>query len=152
LEVDLPANMLPVYCHQVRKDDELVACLLISSPSCKAEEIAAKFADLPFALALQNAWSHIELTRENDRLRASFEEIERQTEMLEVQTHQLIQDVTVRDSIRTKNVERERLVYFISNLVRSSMDIHKVLDTTVEKIGEEFALSRCIVLRSMDSS
>ncbi len=152
LEVDLPKGMLPVYCHQVRKDDELVACLLISAPEVKREEISARFADLPFSLALQNAWSHIELTRENDRLRASYEEIEKQTSMLEEQTVKLIQDVTIRDSIRTKNVERERLVYFISNLVRSSMDIHKVLDTTVEKIGEEFSLSRCIVLRSMDTS
>lgn len=150
LGIDLPVAMLPVFCHQVRKEGELVACLLLAAPKVKCEEIGPAFAELPIALALHNAWTTIELSRENSRLRSSYEEIEKKTGMLEEQTMKLIHDVTIRDSIRTKNVERERLVYLISNLVRSSMDIQKVLDTTVEKIGEEFALNRCIVLRSMD--
>jgi diguanylate cyclase (GGDEF)-like protein len=150
LGIELAAGMLPVYCHQVRKDGELVACLLLAAPTVKMDEIAPAFAELPLALALHNAWTTTELSRENGRLRSSYEEIEKKTGMLEEQTMKLIHDVTIRDSIRTKNVERERLVYLISNLVRSSMDIQKVLDTTVEKIGEEFALNRCIVLRSMD--
>lgn len=150
LGIELPASMLPVFCHRVKREGELVACLIIASSNKSIEEIAPTFADLPIALALHNAWTTLELSRENARLRSSYEEIEKKTGMLEEQTMKLIHDVTIRDSIRTKNVERERLVYLISNLVRSSMDIQKVLDTTVEKIGEEFALSRCIVLRSMD--
>jgi len=151
LDVDLPKAMLPVYCHQIHRGHELCACLLISAPDVKPEEITLALADLPMALALSNAWDHAELSRENERLRSSYEEIEEKTGMLEEQTMKLIHDVTIRDSIRTKHVERERLVYWISNFVRSSVDIQKVLDTTVEKIGETFTVSRCLVLRSIDS-
>lgn len=149
LDISLPVAMLPVFCHEVQKGDELCACLLISAPNVKPEEITKLLADLPLGLALSNAWEHAELNRENERLRSNFDEMDKNIEIMEEQTKKLIHDVAFRDSLRTKNVERERLVFSISNLVRSSVDIQKVLDTTVEKIGEEFALSRCIVLHSM---
>ncbi len=152
MDVSLPQAMLPVYCHQIHLGETLCACLLISAPNVKADEIATLLADLPIARALANAWDHSELSRENERLRSNYDEIEKMTQMLETQTQQLIHDVTFRDSIRTNQVERERLVYWISNFVRSSVDIQKVLDTTVEKIGEAFSVSRCMILRSIDSS
>lgn len=151
LDVDLPQAMLPVYSYQIRMGELLCACLLISAPNVKADEITELLSDLPLARALTNAWEHSELSRENERLRSNYDEIEQMTKMLETQTQQLIHDVTFRDSIRTNQVERERLVYWISNFVRSSVDIQKVLDTTVEKIGETFSVSRCMVLRSIDS-
>lgn len=151
LDVAPDKGIFPVYRYRVVGDETLVACLLISAPSLKPGEISKVLADLPLAVALNNAWEHCELQRENERIRSSYEEIEKQTEMLEVQTSQLIHDVTFRDSIRMKYVERERLVYWISNLVRSSVDVQMVLDTTVEKIGETFSLSRCMVLRSIDA-
>lgn len=151
LDVSLPGAMLPVYCYQIRMGQALCGCLLISAPNVKADEIAHLLSDLPLARALTNAWEHAELCRENERLRLNYDEIEKMTQMLETQTQQLIHDVTFRDSIRTNQVERERLVYWISNFVRSSVDLQKVLDTTVEKIGEAFSVSRCMVLRSIDS-
>jgi diguanylate cyclase (GGDEF)-like protein len=151
LDVSLPGAMLPVYCYQIRMGQELCGCLLISAPNVDADEITHLLSDLPLPCALNNAWEHSELCRENERLRSNYDEIEKMTKMLETQTQQLIHDVTFRDSIRTNQVERERLVYWISNFVRSSVDLQKVLDTTVEKIGEAFSVSRCIVLRSIDS-
>jgi len=151
LDVDPPGSIFPVFRYRVVKDGNLVACLLVSNPTLRPAEISSVLADLPLAVALSNAWEHCELNRENARLRSSFDEIEKQTEMLEVQTNQLIHDVQFRDAIRTKYVERERLVYWISNLVRSTVDVQNVLVTTVEKIGETFSLSRCMVLRSMDA-
>lgn len=151
LGVKMPERVLPIICHQIDRDEKLCACLLLASPAYNAEEMSDLLADLPLGLALTNAWEHSELNRENDRLRSSYEEIEEKTGMLEEQTMKLIHDVTVRDSIRTKHVERERLVYWISNFVRSSFDIQKVLDTTVEKIGTTFTVSRCMVLRYVDA-
>lgn len=151
LGVNLSDKLTPVVCHEVRGDGDLIACLLLAG--CDEDEpakVASSFADLPLAKAITNAWEFGELKRENTRLRGTYDEMEEKTGMLEEQTMKLIHDVTVRDTIRTKQVERDRLVYFISNVVRSYVDIQKVLETTVEKIGTTFGVSRCLILRSVE--
>lgn len=97
---------------------------------------------------LNNSWTYTELIRENRRLRNSYDELEDKTTTLEDQTRKLINDLTVRDSLRTKQVERERLVYWISHSVRSSVRIQEVLENTVEKIGTTLSVSRCHLLRA----
>ena len=81
-------------------------------------------------------------------MRNSYDELEDKTTELEEQTRRLINDMTMRDSLRTKQVERERLVYWISHSVRSSVRIQEVLETTVEKVGTTLSLSRCHLLRA----
>lgn len=106
----------------------------------------------PIAVALSRAWEMKELQRENERLRGQYEEIEEKTSNMEEQTLKLIHDITARDAIRMKQLERERLVYWISNAVRSSVHIKEVVDTTVEKIGTTFGVSRCLLLRAERAS
>lgn len=141
----------PAFCYKLADEERFVACLIIAGiGSGSVESAVAQSAKLPIAKALRHAWEYTELKRENMRLRSQYEEIEGKTSMLEDQTIKLIHDLTSRDAIRTRQVERERLVYWISNAVRSSVHIQQVLETTVEKIGTTLGVSRCLLLRSLD--
>ncbi len=138
------AFIVPLY-----ENSELVACLVLtdfanSPPS--GDDILNKLKELPLSTALKNSFVHTELDRENRRLRSSYDEIEQKTSQLEQQTMTLIHDLTARDSIRTKHVERERLVYSISNTVRSSLRLGDVLETAVQLIGSNYSLNYCHIL------
>ncbi len=147
----IPDVWQPLHCLEISDLDQLHACLLIANPHSKSsQEILAWQQKYPLALTISRAWEFRELQQENERLRGSYEEMEEQTRMLEEQTRKLIQDLTMKDTIRTKHVERERLIYSISNVVRSYMDIQKVLQTTVDRIGSAFAVSRCLLVRAAD--
>lgn len=152
LGINLPDKLTPLICHELRDDESLIACLIVAGSDMEPAELAEKISDLPLYTAVSNAWEFSELKRENERLRSTYDEMEEKTSLLEEQTMKLIHDVTVRDTIRTKQVERDRLVYFISNVVRSYVDIQKVLDTAVEQISTTFGITRCVVLRSVDSA
>lgn len=155
LGCDLPANLEPAYLIRVRRSQDMCLCagvLLFGVEVDDAKELEDLVACYPFAQALYNSWEHRELEKENQRLRSQYEEIEDKTSMLEQQTMQLIHDVTKNDSMRNKQLERERLVYWISNAVRSSLQIQQVLDMTAEKIGDTFGVSRCLFIRPLESS
>lgn len=150
---DMPSNLSDSFdqisIRRLLHEDELCAVVLMADISDgKRETVNELFSELPLALIIHNVWSHSELTRENERLRSQYEEMEDRTAQFEEQTRKLIHDLTARDSIRIKQVERERLVYWISNLVRSSVRIQEVLDTIVEKICTTWALSRTSLLRA----
>lgn len=155
LELDLealPAKITEPFkqisLHRLVYEDQLCAVVLVGDSAKERTVTAELFSDLPIAHTIHNAWSYSELARENDRLRSQYEEMEDRTAQFEEQTRKLIHDLTARDSIRIKQVERERLVYWISNLVRSSVRIQEVLDTIVEKICTNWALSRTSLLRA----
>jgi diguanylate cyclase (GGDEF)-like protein len=153
LNVKLASGLEPVFCYRVEKDSQLVACVLIAGAEDQDEkQLKESLAGFPFVQALNNAWEFRELQRENERLRSQYEDMEGKTSMLEDQTRKLIHDITTRDSIRTRQVERDRLVYSISNTVRSSVNIQKVLETAVQQIGSTFDVSRCFILRSVDTT
>jgi diguanylate cyclase (GGDEF)-like protein len=152
LKVDLPKAISPLICCRIANADRL--CCFILFPYSKPDQartLLQKLEAYPLYKALSNAWELRELQRENRRLRASYDQLEDKTSMLEEQTRKLIHDLTARDTIRTRHVERERLVYSISNVVRSFVDIQRVLETTVERIGATFGVSRCLLLRPLDS-
>ena len=147
----IPDNWQSLYCLEISDDNrKLHACLLITYKNKDPQEILQALKNYPFALSISRAWEFRELQQENERLRGNYEQMEEQTRMLEEQTRKLIQDLTTKDAIRTKHVERERLIYSISNVVRSYMDIQKVLETTVDRIGNAFAVSRCLLIRAAD--
>lgn len=153
LGVTLPKGLDPVFCCPVVKDDQLCALILIANPGIAEEdELAEALEPYPFFPSLSNGWEHRELQRENQRLRSQYEEMEERVGQMEEQTSKLIRDMTSRDVLRTRQKERERLVYWISNAVRSSLHIQEVLDNTVEKIGTEIGVSRCIIIRAVDTS
>ncbi len=154
LGCDLAAHLEPIYLVRVRRAQDMCLCagILLFGAEVDTKELEELVASYPFAQALYNSWEHRELERENQRLRSQYEEIEDKTSMLEQQTMQLIHDVTKNDSIRNKQLERERLVYWISNAVRSSLQIQQVLDMTAEKIGDTFGVSRCLFIRPLESS
>jgi diguanylate cyclase (GGDEF)-like protein len=129
-------------------EEELKAIALLSGRDLDVENAATTIAEYPLALALSRSFEISELQRENERLRGQYEEIEDKTSSMEEQTRKLIHDITARDSIRMKQLERERLVYWISNAVRSSVHIQEVLDMTVEKLGNQFSVSRAVLFRA----
>jgi len=153
LNVKLPQELEPVFCYKVATESQLVACILIAGTEDEDEaDLRESLAGFPFVQALNNAWQYRELRHENERLRSQYEDMEGKTSNLEDQTRKLITDLTTRDSIRTRQVERDRLVYSISNTVRSSVNIQKVLETAVQQIGSTFDVSRCLILRSVDTA
>jgi diguanylate cyclase (GGDEF)-like protein len=135
---------------RLEHEGELCAIVFVADPNTPAgvDPLAELTAELPLSLVVYNAWCYSELELENERLRSQYEEMEDKTAQFEEQTRKLIHDLTARDSIRIKQVERERLVYWISNLVRSSVRIQEVLATIVEKICTTWSLSRTLVLRA----
>jgi diguanylate cyclase (GGDEF)-like protein len=144
-------DLLPVFCFRLRQDDELTAVVLIAgSDSSQKEEWQKLLLEYPFALVLARAFEYRELNRENQRLRTRYEELEDRIISMEEQTRKLIHDVMAKDSLRTKQVDRERLVFGISNAVRSSIEIEKVLQRAVDDIGTTLQVSRCLVLRTPD--
>lgn len=147
------AFVMPFFDQDEESENELVACLVMSdfkkSPP-QASELKETLSQFEFCTALKNAFKHTELVRENERLRNSYDEIENKTTSLEEQTRRLIHDLTARDSIRTVHVERERLVYSISNTVRSSLRLQDVLESAVKLIGSNYSLNYCHLLHGND--
>jgi diguanylate cyclase (GGDEF)-like protein len=151
--IALPAGMDGLICWQARHDDRLSACILfVPAAGQDPQLLKEKLSVYPISRTLAHIWDYRELEAENERLRNNYEELEDKTSLLEEQTRKLIHDLTARDSIRTKHVERERLVYSIANAVRSYVDIRKVLEATVERIGTTFSVSRCLLLRPIETS
>jgi diguanylate cyclase (GGDEF)-like protein len=147
------SELKPAFCFRIKDDDGLCACILMfGADEIEEEEATAALKALPFAPALKNAWEYRELQHENKRLRDQYEQMEDKTSMLEEQTMKLIHDFTARDTMRTRHLEREKMVYWISNAVRSSVHIQEVLDTTVERLGTTLGLSRCVLLRAVENA
>jgi len=147
----VPASWQPLFCYEISQNNQLQACLLFTNKNkIDTKELLSTLCAYPLPLTLSRAWEFHELQEENQRLRNNYEDMEDKTRMLEEQTRKLIQDLTMKDTIRTIHVERERLIYSISNVVRSYVDIQKVLETTVEKIGSTFAVSRCLLIRDAE--
>ncbi len=131
---------------RLEADGFLYAVVLAAEADADAfDQLVTEF---PFVPVIRNAWETSELRRENERLRSQYEDMEDKTVHFEEQTRKLIHDLTARDSLRIKQVERERLVYWISNFVRSSVRIQEVLSTIVEKICTTWSLSRTSLHRA----
>ncbi len=147
------AELQPAFSYQVKEGDQFCGCILIfGADEVDEKETLAELQNFPFVTALKNAWEYRELQRENERLRSQYEQMEDKTSMLEEQTIKLIHDLTARDTMRTRQLEREKIVYWISNAVRSSVHIQEVLDTTVERLGTTLSLSRCVLLRAVENA
>ena len=95
------------------------ACMVLSGEEALDGAVVEEFIknEIMVDLVLSNSWNYTELIRENHRLRSSYDELEDKTTSMEDETRKLINDLTVRESLRTKQVERERLVYWISHSV-----------------------------------
>jgi diguanylate cyclase (GGDEF)-like protein len=151
LSVAVPDELRPLFCWQLRNKEDLCACVLVSlGAKQKPQAVFEILERYPVGTALSQAWEVKELKNENERLRRSYDQLEEKTTLLEEQTRKLIHDLTARDSIRTRQMERENLVYSVSSAVRSFVDIQKVLETAVERIGTTFGVSRCLLLRPLD--
>ena len=144
----LPNELSPVYCYRIENGKSRAAFLLVAGDAeVESTQLEENLQQYPLFQALSNAWEVRELKRENERLRTRYEELEQQNSLLEEQTRKLIHETMAKDSLRTQHVDRERLVYEISNAVRSSLEIHSVLQTSVNRIGATFHLSRCLLMR-----
>ncbi|MGF1537778.1 MAG: PAS domain S-box protein [Elainellaceae cyanobacterium] len=64
-------------------------------------------------------------------------------------------DVTVRkraESELAQQLQRQHLLSGITNQIRQSLDIQRVYETTVEEVGQTFAVSRCVLHTYIESS
>lgn len=152
ISAKLPSELESVIYHKLEDSDGRCGLILIAGVEPEdtgeiSEKLSEEIGRYPILHALRNAWEVRELRRENDRLRSLYEEMEQQNSMLEEQTRKLIHDTMAKESLRTRHMEQAKLLYEISNAVRSSLEIMQVLQTSVAKIGVQFGLSRCLILR-----
>jgi diguanylate cyclase (GGDEF)-like protein len=148
ISVKLPVDLESVVYHKLEDAEGRCGVILIAGVDPEdAEELSEQISRYPILYALRNAWEVREMRRENERLRSLYEEMEQQNSMLEEQTRKLIHDTMAKESLRTRHMEQAKLLYEISNAVRSSLEIMQVLQTSVAKIGVQFGLSRCLILR-----
>ncbi|MBI4534523.1 MAG: sensor domain-containing diguanylate cyclase [Candidatus Melainabacteria bacterium] len=148
LDVDLPAELKPVVSYRMSQAHQLVGWLLAAGvQDLDKAQLEMQLGQYPLAQALSNAWEVRELKRENERLRSQYEQLEDSVMSLEEQTRKLIHDVMAKEALHTRKVERDRLVYAISNAVRSSLRIQEVLETSVNQIGQTYRVSHCLLLR-----
>ncbi|MBX9688891.1 MAG: sensor domain-containing diguanylate cyclase, partial [Candidatus Obscuribacterales bacterium] len=145
-ESENPADSELCYV-RIQKDGQICAAILMAGAGCPAAEIEKKLDELPFYVAIANAWEIREIKLENERLRSRYDDLEDQNASLEDQTRKMIQDLTVKDALRFRTMERDKLLYEISSAVRSSVEIQQVLQNAVNNLGQKFDLSRCLILR-----
>lgn len=132
---------------RLESNEKLCAAILLAGTSITPAELEEKAAQYPLYLALSNGWEIRELKRENERLRSRYDDLEDQNSNLEDQTRKLIQDLTVKDAIRFRTIERDKMLFEISALVRSTVQIQEVLQSAVNALGQRFDLNRCLILR-----
>ncbi len=132
---------------KILQEGKMAAVALIAGGSFDQNELEEKLGQYPLYLAIANAWEIREIKRENERLRSRYDDLEDQNANLEDQTRKLIQDLTVKDTLRVKIIERDKMLYELSNAVRSSVEIQAVLQNAVNNLGQKFHLSRCLILR-----
>lgn len=146
-DFDVHTEIQPAHVYHVKDADALCATILMAGDlHYESDDLEDMLNDYPFAMAVKRAWELRELSKENERLRRRYEELEDRIISMEEQTRQLIHDVMLKDSLRTKHTDRERLLYRISNAVRSSLDIEKVLKDAVENIGATYQVSRTVIM------
>lgn len=151
--VEEKSELSPVVCHNLYVDSVLCACVLICAPGIRQlPELEDELRQYPLAQVLAHAWEYRELRRENERLRTQYEHLEDAISAMEEQTRKVIHDLMAKDALHTRKIERERLVYSISNAVRSSLRLQEVLQTAVDQIGRELKVSRCLLLRQVESA
>lgn len=148
--VEPAVELLPVLCYKVEQDGRRVGIVLAGGDSAaSARDLDNLLAQFPLFHALANGYETSELRREVQRVREQYEQLEadyhEEKRVNSSQGHQ-------HSSIRMEQTDKERLVYEISNAVRSSLDTQDVLNTAVSKIGKAFLLSRCMVIWPMPDS
>lgn len=147
----LSEDLLPVVCFRLFDENTFCACILIAGPQdSQLMELEDHLVQFPLAPVLCHAWEYRELKKENERLRTQYEHLEDAISSMEEQTRKVIHDLTAKDALHTRKVERERLVYSISNAVRSSLRLQEVLQTVVDQIGRSLGVSRCLLLRQLE--
>ena len=145
-ELTLPDDIELRYI-RIQKKGKICAAILMASSPVDGTEIEKKLSEYPLFVAISNAWEIREIKRENERLRSRYDDLEDQNANLEDQTRKMIQDLTVKDALRFRTIERDKLLYEISSAMRSSVEIHQVLQNAVNNLGQKFDLSRCLILR-----
>lgn len=153
LAVDLPSDLRPVVACPLKQKGQLSACILLSG--CQELDwsgLQSTFERHALPLALAHAFEYRELKRENERLRGQYEQLEDSIRAMEDQTRKLIHDVMAKDALQSIKLKRDRLVYSISNAVRSSVKIQEVLLSAVNQIGSSFGVTHCLLLRPVETA
>jgi diguanylate cyclase (GGDEF)-like protein len=136
------------------RDGEPVGALLLASDAeFSAQALSEYLGQFPIAIAMGNAFEYAELKREVERLREHYELLE--SDLIEQKRLAALNggpETPNPAKFRLEQSDKEKLVYEISNAVRSSLDIREVLQTAVSKIGGTFKLSRCFVIWPMPES
>lgn len=141
-------NLQPIYAVPFAEADARIAVIMVAGAADKkGEQIFNELANYHISVCLANAYEVAELKHEVERLRQQYDQLE--IELDEERRLSAISGVSEKGHEARFAIERtdkERLVYEISNSVRSSLDIQEVLQTAVTRIGGTFNLSRCLVI------
>lgn len=149
-EAECPAELQPLQSYKVADREQVVGIVLVGGDSTLSErDLQTTLDQYPLNYALANCYEVAELRREAERVREQYELLE-----ADYQEEKRLnsQSGIKHNQFKIEQTDKERLIYEISNAVRSSLDPEQVLDTTVTKIGMAYSLSRCLVIRQMPES
>jgi diguanylate cyclase (GGDEF)-like protein len=144
---ECPSQVQPLRFHKVTDRDRTIGIVLVGGDSTLSErDLESTLNQFPLQYALANCYEVAELRRESERVREQYEILE-----ADYQEEKRLnsQSGIKHTNFKIEQTDKERLIYEISNAVRSSLDPEQVLDTTVTKIGMAYQLSRCLVMRQM---
>ncbi len=149
-----PGDLAPLYYLRIQEGEALTAIILLAGiGEQQPAELEESLKPYSLFLALNNAWEVRELKRENERLRSRYDDLELTNSNLEEQTRKLIRDVEVKDALRYRRMEKEKVLFEISSAVRSSLEIQQVLEMACQNLGRRpFEVSRALILRVLAGS
>lgn len=144
--LDPPAEFSNLYLLRLSEKEKLIGIIVIAPQTAVNSAVLLELAS-PLQKIMQTAWEISELRKENERLRNRYEDLENRNSLLEEQTRKLIFDLTSKETLRTRKLNQEKLLYEVSNATRSSLDFDITLQNAVKEVLRAFALSRCLLIR-----
>lgn len=144
--LETPAEFARLYLLRLADCRKLTGMILVA-PQAEIKPEVLEELGLPLQKIMQTAWEISELQKENERLRNRYEDLENRNSLLEEQTRKLIFDLTAKETLRTRKLNQEKLLYEVSNATRSSLDFDITLQNAVREVLRAFDLSRCLLIR-----
>jgi diguanylate cyclase (GGDEF)-like protein len=138
---DIAASLNPVICYRVENDRDHVAIVFVAGDAALNErDLAANLSQYPINYALANCFEVAELRRDSERRENACDAL--QAELQE----ERLKNSEKHSAFKSEVSDKERLIYAISNVIRSTLDPNEMLNLAVNEIGPAFELSRCLII------
>ena len=133
--------------YKVKDRDNMVGLVLVTGGTNVSErDLETLLAQYPLKHALANCYEVAELREDADRREREFGILE---EAYHEEKRLNSQSGIKQQKFKAEQADKDKLILQISNNVRSDLKAELVLNKMVTEIGKAYAVSRCLVIRSM---